>query len=458
MRWNVLDDEDDSYFDCDAEDPPNNYDDSIELVTTGHQLVFWWMQVEHLNTASDVHGRRAVVGALELDGTELSEGASGGFFHSVDDAGMEQECGLFGAAIIENEFADKELKLKYRRTDSSSADDPVLRSDRSGIALVKLDDSWDYGRYQLNSWLEPSPLITGTSYANLGWNVEIEEKPISAIVRQSPDNSRIRLGEVGKYLVVATFHARKFSTAANPMIVAEYDGVEIAPAIGGGEPVAAESCNDGYYTYIFVLDVASGDEDGDLVFRAKRAGSSGAYGILRDSSLQVVKLGDPTTARLELDQNDSPQPTNDLVPNFHDVTWGEHPELDAANFIHVIDNPDVKLKVPAGIEDHKFLSVAQLGTERGGNNSSDHVLSKLWWRKHFPQSDMKRGANILYNRGYQGTVKYPYAGGCMGLLVAQGEHGNKFGIRHSDEGDGDSDCKFTTSLHWQIINLDDLLG
>ena len=87
---------------------------------------------------------------LTLGGTELLQGYCTNYIRKN---GGSQEALHFSAAVIEvtstTGNAD-ELQVRKERIDNTTGanEEPDRIADRSGITIIKLDDNWNYGRYE----------------------------------------------------------------------------------------------------------------------------------------------------------------------------------------------------------------------------------------------------------------------------------------------------------------------
>ncbi|MEM7209567.1 MAG: hypothetical protein AAF434_17240 [Pseudomonadota bacterium] len=143
---------------------------TITLGETGRFLV---MCSEQYGTTDTTNNQRVSAKlTLTLGGTELQEGFSSGYIRK---SGGSQEFINFSAAIIDvtsTVGTADELQCRLERVDSSTAGTVNRIADRSGFTVLKLDDSWNYGRYESSAAFTPTATANNHVASNLGTTLE----------------------------------------------------------------------------------------------------------------------------------------------------------------------------------------------------------------------------------------------------------------------------------------------
>ncbi|MCP4716494.1 MAG: hypothetical protein GY868_15345, partial [Deltaproteobacteria bacterium] len=113
---------------------------AILLKERGHYLATWSM-------VGDESGddRAKLEGLLELEGQQLAYGRGWGYLRDSADA---TESYAQGATIINAGLNDELILKVFRQETNTGAQGWVRRSSSSGIALIKLNEGWDYARYR----------------------------------------------------------------------------------------------------------------------------------------------------------------------------------------------------------------------------------------------------------------------------------------------------------------------
>ncbi len=172
---------------------------TFSLGETGHFLV---MCSDHSHSVDNTNNERiAYKMTLTLDATELVEGYSTAYIRKNDTALLDYL--TFSAAIINvvsTTGTGDELEVRCERVDDVTITGPVrVVDDRVGITIIKLDDSWGYGRYQSSSARASST----TDNARVVMNIQTQDEQDSPFTR-STDTIDIATGN----LVLAVYSVK----------------------------------------------------------------------------------------------------------------------------------------------------------------------------------------------------------------------------------------------------------
>ncbi len=177
---------------------------TFTLGETGHFLV---MCSDHSHSVDNTNNERINYKmTLTLDATELVEGYSTAYLRKNNTALLDYI--TFSAAIIEvttTTGTGDELEVRCERIDDVVLTGPVrVVDDRSGITIIKLDDTWGYGRYQSSSVTATS----ATDNTRTVMNIQTQDEQDSPFTRSTNDVD-IATGN----LVLAIYSVKMESTA-----------------------------------------------------------------------------------------------------------------------------------------------------------------------------------------------------------------------------------------------------
>jgi hypothetical protein len=180
---------------------------------------------KYLITYSDQVGTTSTTSTEPLNPKcSLYHKASGGSFSEtlyatsygfIAKTSGSQECILNSCTVIDA-AANDVIKIVATREDdtTSSGERPDRIADRSGIQIVRLDDSWKYGIYDKTSTQNISNSTNGVS--NLTWDSIVEEDTASFELLTGVNGVEIEVKGARKMMVVGSFHVESFPTGANP--------------------------------------------------------------------------------------------------------------------------------------------------------------------------------------------------------------------------------------------------
>lgn len=288
---------------------------TFTLVDTGHYLVIYNEQL--VNAIGSA--RNEVQGRLVIGGTEEQVGGSQCFIRKLND---DYDCFLSGGGIINTTSASTSLVVRMYRTDTG--DGTVTRvADKGGVTIVKLDDTWDYARYELGSTLAMSDTTAG--FHDVSWGTNVEQD--TGFSRTGAD---ITITNAGRYLVSFTVPVNNPSGwRSHPYFRITLDGVEQAGGHASSYIRGSDGCNDGVTSYMGIINVAASDVltlEYEFVGYGGSAGDNDAHA---DSTIQILELPSGNeTIIIEAT-------TGDMNPTTAtEFTFDTNPHIDTAAFTH----------------------------------------------------------------------------------------------------------------------------
>ncbi len=441
--WNAASDEDAGYFSCDY----GTGDADIVLNEIGHYLAWWWTRSEH--DVADTNGRREVTGRLQLGGTDLKPSWLA-YYSRANGSGTDEGCCL-GACVFETTAADTVLQAWVQRTDDlSPAGDPKFVSDRTGIALLKLDDGWSYGRFHTTT-AASSP--STTAWSNLSWNTTPLEED-SAVIEQQSDAWMLRLKEQGHYLVTVTVpvHSTSASQRYCPGIRVLVDSAQVGPEYCRTMR-STDSCQDTTLTFFRIISTTGTNKDLQVQYRERIVASPPpgiSWAPTDECSIEIVRIPDDADFAMLRDLGGDQRVDGNL-----DVQWDTQDELDTGSFSHSTStNPHYVEIEKAG----RYMQLAQMFCDRTSGTSPTRLINHFLVRKYSTPTDIKRGQSITYNRGTSGTQDFGRASANVALSIASGTVGSQVGIRHYElSALTDTAAVLVSNVSMQLVSLSELL-
>tara|TARA_R110000824_G_scaffold3357_4_gene15874 strand:+ start:5277 stop:6665 length:1389 start_codon:yes stop_codon:yes gene_type:complete len=293
---------------------------TFTLGETGHFLVLCSDQCGTTNTTNNERFNWKTT--FTLAGTELDEGFSTGYIRKNSGS---QEHVTFSAAVISvstTTGTGDELQVRSERIDNSTTGTCDRVADRSGITILKLDDTWDYGRYEGSA-------VTATSN-NAAVSV------LDATVEEDATFTRtgVNVDMATNNLVLAVYSIK--STEVNPASRSEYQG----RVTQGGTPVPGsysqtyirdvDNADWGGYSNVCLLDVTSGDDAALEVVSREHGGEDFLM-----NTMQLVEL--PAGAEAIIVE----ATTGNFNTSATDFAWDTNPYIDAAAFTHSTGNTNL---------------------------------------------------------------------------------------------------------------------
>jgi len=256
-------------------------DGTFVLGETGHFLV---LVSEHVLATSTANVRQGGKMTLTLAGTELIEGCSSWYLRKQ--SGHQDQI-VFGAAVINvatTTGTGDELEVRLERVDNiTTAGEEADRAANAGssVTIIKLDDSWNYGRYESSATYTESTTHGVAVTANLVTAVEEDtgafNKTTSTISVDTPN------------LVLAVHSSRGLglSTRTQPQTRLNFATAGIVP--GSHAQCYVRNSNGinwgGMSNVVLLEDFVDGD---NIELELRMLGQNG--GNSWESTLQLVEL------------------------------------------------------------------------------------------------------------------------------------------------------------------------
>ncbi len=371
----------------------NNTD--INLADAGHYLVLYSVPTQ----TSGGSNRSEMQSWLRINNTiDLAYGRGQGYIRR--DNGTDEGYN-HGGAIIEVS-ADDDVRVQMQRTDSNSAT-VQRRAAKSGISLLKLDDSWDYLRSRPSS-NQTFGADTNFTTLTLGTDDELDTGSFS---RNGGD---ITLKQVGHYLV--TFNMGVTHTSGSIRINDEarltLDGNEITGTRVTSYLRGSNGTNDGMLVYAGIISTTSENQVLNVqIRRESEVNASGHSTKAAETGVTIAKL--PVTADyIRLGETLGGQ---NLSTTRSGITWDTTYEEDPVSFDLDATNTE-RINIES---DADYLFFHSIYASRGaGNNTRETQF--LEWRKN-GSTLYQYGSSGQYNRGDQGSYDARTSGSSTGFIA-----------------------------------------
>lgn len=255
----------------------NGANNSFDLSAWGHYLVMYSIPVQ----STSWFNRSEIQSWLELNSsTAIPYSYSSAYIRRVDG---DFEWYLEGSAVIEAAAGD-DIDVKIQRSNTNTS--WVSRSaNRSGINILKLDDSWDYAR------LRPASAqgIT-TSWENV--NVSVSDELDTAWYSLSWND--VTLTQTGKYLVSYNVWAiTTGSDRTNNEVRLILDGAEIDATRSTAYVRAQEGSFTGISSFVWIIETSSINQVLNLQIRRESTLAGTTNNTIPSKSwLTITKLPD----------------------------------------------------------------------------------------------------------------------------------------------------------------------
>lgn len=293
---------------------------TFTLGETGHFLVLCSDQCGTTDTTNNERFNWKTT--LTLAGTELVEGYASGYIRKSSGS---QEHITFSAAVINVATTTgngDDLQVRSERIDNSTTGTCDRVADRSGVTIIKLDDTWDYGRY------------TGTATTS-GTN-DVAVSVLDATVEEDATFTRTttNVDMATNNLVLAVYSAKTEDGTPTARSEFQFRVTQAAAAVPGSYSQTyvrtSDNCDWGGYSNVSLLDVTSG-EDAALEVITRESGSTTSF----DFAMQLVSL--PAAAEAIIVEATTGG-FNVATTNF---AWDTNPYIDTAAFTHTATNANL---------------------------------------------------------------------------------------------------------------------
>jgi len=344
---------------------------TFTLGETGHFLV---LCSDQYGTPDADNNRCNAKTTFTLDGTELVEGYSTGYIRKTSGS---QEFINFSAAIINvatTTGTGDELEVRHERIDSISTTTVDRIPDRSGITIIKLDDTWGYGRYESTTVFTTSGTDNAAVTATLGTTNE-EDSPFEITTNTidiATDN-----------FVLAVYSIKSEETS--PVGRAEYQGrLTLGGTVVPGSYTqtyirANENSDWGGYSNICLLNPTSG-QDLEVEIVSREEGGEDFV-----ATVQLVEL--PAAAAVCIVE----ATTGDFNTADTNFSWDTNPVIDTDVFTHTTTQANVDVDV-----DGDYLVGTSLAVDTAAGTAGTRAVPAVSFRVNTTDDETAGGSS--YNR------------------------------------------------------------
>jgi len=246
-------------------------------LATGKYLV---MYNDYFYTADTTANERVQgLGGIFIDeggGYKLLDTGHSGYY--IRKANGDQECFPTGASIIDI-TTSTDMKIGYWRLDATTSGSLNRIANYAGISILKLDDTWNYGRYNTSAQDNACTLNTWEDIINL--QVVEEDTGFSL------SGSDITISDAGKYLVAYTVKTYDADGRTEGVFRLTLDDTEVEGSHVSMYNRDYENDNDGATSWVGIINVSTDDV---LNFQAYE--TDGTLMIDTGTSIEIVKLPD----------------------------------------------------------------------------------------------------------------------------------------------------------------------
>ncbi len=382
--------------------------DLFTLGETGHFLVMCSCEYgPGSGDVGDAGQEKSCKCVIKLAGTNLLAGHSHGYM-AHNNTGVDNFI-FFSPAIIDVATTvgnGDELTMTTLRIDDSLTVPPTtVPGSRVGITILKLKDTWNYGRYESSSAFATSTTDNVDTTATLGTTIE-------------QDSPFVRTGNVVKIntnnLVLAIYSLR--SEDASPATTeAEFQSfLELAGAQVPGSWASTfirgsnfDNCIWGGMSCMVLLEPTSGD---DLTLEVKTRENGGA-----DFEAHLCLLELPNTAKaciVEATTGDMNTAHGHLVFN-----WDTLPYIDTDIFTHTAGNSNIEVDVA-----DKYIVMASQAYDQNAAEAATDAIPALQFRINATDNENSGGSAYNQNVGTAGHCAIATATMISGLVATDDIH------------------------------------
>lgn len=290
------------------------------LVDTGRYLVMYNDEWECPGTTSNE--RRNSKTTLYHNGVEQLEGYDAGYIRGQTTDSFEYMNS--GCGVIDNSTANHKLKLVHERIDNSTTSTVSRRAGASGITIIKLDDTWDYGRYRTSGG-DLASSVTDDAVVAFDWAGFLVQEDTTSFERQT-DTTLIRLKSADPVLCIysartedaaptgrSEYHMRVYNDTAGLYFPGSYRQ-DYGPRV-------TDNCDWGGMSGMLILTGHSANDDIALEIISKESGGEDF-----DGALQLIQL--PAGAKMAIAR----ATTGDFNANNTDFAWDTVPKRDTDEY------------------------------------------------------------------------------------------------------------------------------
>ena len=146
---------------------------SAGVFTLGETGRFLVMASDKLTTTNVENNQRTTVDLqFRLAGSTLREGAGSGYLRRGFGAQDIIPMAMAYVNVATTTGDGDELTVRLTRLDESTQGEVTRDPDRSGVSIIKLDDSWNYGHYRSTAAFTPATGANVRNQSEIGTTVE----------------------------------------------------------------------------------------------------------------------------------------------------------------------------------------------------------------------------------------------------------------------------------------------
>lgn len=332
---------------------------------------------------------------LTINGSATDYGRSSGYIRK-NNSGSSEFINS-GAAIIKTTLSNTTVEITHERVDNTTGvgEEPDRIPDRSGVTIIQLDSSWDYGRYRRTTTQSVSAATNGTVDPAF---TTTDEEDASFSISGGTD---LTVSGDGLYLSTYTipivggsdrceFQGAIFDDSAS----AYYPGSMSQTYIRNydGE-------DDGCLSNVCLMELEDGDVVVPKVITREVAGSPL---IQAGSSWQIVKL--PAAAKACI----VAATTGDYNTSATNFAWDTNPYIDSDVFTHSAGNANIDVD-----EDGDFLALA--GHASTSAAAATRAVPASGFRVNTTDQEIAGGSSYCRNVGTAHFPAYSFGGLLTGL-------------------------------------------
>lgn len=361
---------------------------TFTLGETGRFLV---MASDQVGTTDTTANERTTTDLqIRLAGTTLREGAGSGYTRRSGGSQEHMPSVMAYVNVSTTTGNGDDLTIRHTRRDNTTAGDFARIADRSGVSILKLDDTWNFAHYRSSAAFTPSATDNTRNQSNIGTTVEQDGTVFARTGNQ------VTVDTANPVLVMLTHQVDYTDTLSGRTEMQQsldFDGAEIAhrgwTQVYG--PRGSDNANASSMTSATILYP---DDTGQILE---------ANLISREDSdedffceLQLIELpSGAETATVE--RSTAAGDANAAGTNF---AWQTSVNVDTAAFTHSAGNANIDVD---NADD--YIAVANLGTtsDAGWNTGSQRDVPAIGFRVN--TTDQNIAGNSTYNR-MTGTAEH----------------------------------------------------
>lgn len=406
----------------------------ITLTDAGHYFVTYTIGYQGPTGGGSRLGE--IQARIDVNGTDLPVGRS---TCSTDNRDSADQCWLSGAAFIETSGASQTVRIETYRTDSDGGGVTRLANE-SGISILRVADTWDFGRYQEAGG---GQTITSGTYASV--NLDTNDEQDSTFIRAG-DN--IDLGSTGHYLVTYNVHMVNTSGAqrGNDFRIT-VGGTEVPGSRTSSYYISTDSKNDHVASWTGIIENATAGNDLVLEGRCNSEQCSNMATLGGAVGITIAKLPD-SADYIRLYEAGGGQAVDGTTDP---ILWDTESEEDAGSFSHDTMSNTSRINIDqAG--DYLFLGSMYMDRSPLTNTSR---MSPHWeWREN-GSTIHQYGSFAKFNRGDNGTAGVGPSGASAALILNGLTDTDYIELVNTDESSStDSNATFIASRYAvQAVNI-----